>query len=136
MIGSHSQIYIDCVLDFKNTKYLKSIILESENPTLLKNIRKFFEHEPSIVQIPRLQWDQNVKNSLDVETLGYLTLNDIHKAHDLLREKTLSSLLKIFNLILEGVSHSENYLINCQNFENMIERLYQGFKEEMKILNC
>ena len=102
----------------------KTEINASENPSLFQKIDKYFESGPYLVQIPELQWNEDVV--LDEANLGYLTFNDIQKAHELIRRKTFFGLKKISNLIIKGASDLENYLVTCENFENMLSRLYQG----------
>ena len=109
------------------TSCLKIILTEinaSQNPTLFQKIDKYFESGPNLVQIPELRWNEDVV--LDEASLGYLTFNDIQKAHESVNRKTFFGLKKISNLIIEGVSDSENYLVRCENFENMLSRLYKG----------
>ena len=96
----------------------------SENPTLFHKIDKYFESGPYLVQIPELHWNEGIV--LDEASLGYLTFNDIQKAHESIQQKTFFGLKMISNLIIKGASDSENYLIRCENFENMLSKLYQG----------
>ena len=50
----------------------------------------------------------------------------IQSAHPPLRDRMLYGLNKIAYFINAGVSHEESYFINCDNFENLIENVYNG----------
>ena len=56
----------------------------------------------------------------------YLDYGHIQAAHPPLRDRMLYGLNKIAYFINSGVSEEESYFINCKNFENLIEKVYNG----------
>ena len=66
----------------------------------------------------------------------YLDYTHIETAHPPLRDRMLYGLNKIAYFINAGVSEEESYFINCENFENLIENVYNGKPIEFSTGYC
>ena len=55
----------------------------------------------------------------------YLDYDHIRAAHPPLRDRMLYGLNKIAFFINAGVSQEDSYFIKCDNFENLIEKVYK-----------
>ena len=107
---------------------LESLI--ENNPSLIKQIHQYFNTGPQVILLPVLQW--NYEQMPDFNEDGfYLDYNHIETAHPPLRDRMLYGLNKIAFFINSGVSDEESYFINCENFENLIENVYNG---KLKVL--
>ena len=104
--------------------------LIENNPSLIKQIHQYFNTGPQVILLPVLQW--NYEQMPDFNEDGfYLDYNHIETAHPPLRDRMLYGLNKIAFHINSGVSEEESYFINCENFENLIENVYNG---KLKVL--
>jgi len=61
----------------------------------------------------------------------YLNYDHILTAHPPLRDRMLYGLRKLAYLINFGVSKEESYFINCENFETLIEIVYNATTEDV-----
>ena len=52
--------------------------------------------------------------------------DDILRAHPPRRDRMLYGLNKIAYLINSGISEEESYFIQCENFESLIQGIYNG----------
>ena len=99
--------------------------LMNNNPSLIKKIHDYFNTGPQVILLPSLQW--NFEQMPDFNEEGfYLDYNHIETAHPPLRDRMFYGLNKIAYFINAGVSNEESYFINCENFENLIENVYNG----------
>ena len=64
----------------------------------------------------------------------FLDYEHIQTAHPPLRDRMLYGLNKIAFFINAGVSEEESYFIKCENFENLIEKVYNGKLNTLKVL--
>ena len=102
---------------------LESLI--ENNPSLIKQIHQYFNTGPQVILLPVLQW--NYEQMPDFNEDGfYLDYDHIEAAHPPLRDRMLYGLNKIAFFVNSGVSEEESYFINCENFENLIENVYNG----------
>ena len=107
---------------------LESLI--ENNPSLIKQIHQYFNTGPQVILLPVLQW--NYEQMPDFNEDGfYLDYDHIEAAHPPLRDRMLYGLNKIAFSINSGVSDEESYFINCENFENLVENIYNG---KLKVL--
>lgn len=96
----------------------------NNNPSLISQINKYFASDPQVILLPNLQWDFAVTPDFNEEGF-YLNYDHILAAHPPLRDRMLYGLNKIAFTINAGVSQQESYFINCENFENLIEKVYK-----------
>ena len=99
--------------------------LTENNPSLIKQIHQYFNTGPQVILLPVLQWDLAEKPDFNEEGF-YLNYDHIQTAHPELRDRMLYGLNKIAFFINAGVSEEESYFINCENFENLIDNVYNG----------
>ena len=99
--------------------------LIENNPSLITQIRHYFQTGPQVVLLPVLQWNYDQMPNFNEEGF-YLDYEHIQSAHPPLRDRILYGLNKIVFFINVGVSEEESYFINCENFENLIENVYNG----------
>ena len=59
-----------------------------------------------------------------------MNYDHILAAHPPLRDRMLYGLRKISFSIHKGVSLDESYFINCRNFEDLIEKVYEATTED------
>lgn len=94
-------------------------------PSLISQIQKYFTAGPQVILLPHLQWDFAAMPDFNEEDF-YLDYDHIQAAYPPLRDRMLYGLNKIAFSIISGVSEEESYFINCENFENLIDNLYNG----------
>ena len=99
--------------------------LTENNPSLIKQIHQYFNTGPQVILLPVLQWDLAEKPDFNEEGF-YLEYDHIQTAHPELRDRMFYGLNKIAFFINAGVSDEESYFINCENFENLIDNVYNG----------
>ena len=99
--------------------------LIEENPSLIKQIDQYFLVGPAVVILPKLEWDYADKPDFD-EKGFYLDYDHVMTSHPPLRDRMFYGLNKIAYHINAGVSEDESYFINCANFEDLIEKVYEG----------
>ena len=97
----------------------------NNNPSLIKQINEYFNTGPQVILLPSLQWDYALIPDFNEEGF-YLDYTHIETAHPNLRDRMFYGLNKIAYFINVGVSDEESYFINCENFENLIENVYNG----------
>ena len=56
----------------------------------------------------------------------YLDYEHILTAHPPVRDRMLYGLHKIAYFINKGVSSQDSYFLNCKNFEELVEKVYNG----------
>lgn len=100
--------------------------LIDNNPSLIRDINLYFSGDPAVVLLPQLQWDYN--NLPDFDTDGfYLDYDHIMNSHPPLRDRMFYGLNKIAYQINAGVNNESTYFINCANFEDLLEQIYNGW---------
>ena len=97
----------------------------NNNPSLISQIQKYFTTGPQVILLPVLQWNYEQMPDFNEEGF-YLDYEHIQAAHPPLRDRMLYGLNKIACFINNGVSEEESYFIKCENFENLIENVYNG----------
>ena len=97
----------------------------NNNPSLIKQINEYFNTGPQVILLPILQWNYEQMPDFNEEGF-YLDYTHIETAHPPLRDRMFYGLNKIAYFINAGVSEEESYFINCENFENLIENVYNG----------
>ena len=107
--------------------------LMNNNPSLISQIHKYFTTGPQVVLLPVLQWDYAQTPNFNEEGF-FLDYEHIQTAHPPLRDRMLYGLNKIAFYINAGVSEEESYFIKCENFENLIENVYNGKLNTLKVL--
>ena len=93
------------------------------NQSLITKIHQYFTGGPQVVLLPNLQWDFDLVPDFS-ENGFYLDYDHILTAHPPLRDRMLYGLNRLALLINLGVSEEESYFINCENFENLLETVY------------
>ena len=105
------------------------------NPSLMKKIHQYFSGVPQVVLLPHLQWDFELSPDF-TENGFYLNYDHILTAHPPLRDRMLYGLRRLASLINSGVPNKESYFIKCENFENLVESVYNcKLKQFLKSLN-
>ena len=89
----------------------------------MKKIHQYFSGVPQVVLLPNLQWDFDLYPDFNEEGF-YLNYDHILTAHPPLRDRMLYGLRRLASLINLGVSNEESYFIKCENFENLVESVY------------
>ena len=102
---------------------LNSLI--DNNPSLIQQIDLYFNGDINVVLLPRLEWNYELRPDFDEDGF-FLDYNHIMDAHPPLRDRMLYGLNKIAFHITSGVSKSESYFINCENFEELLSNIYDG----------
>ena len=119
-----SQLFnLDQDISTSDEAALESLI--ENNPSLIKQIHQYFNTGPQVILLPVLQWNYEQMPDFNEEGF-YLDYDHIEAAHPPLRDRMLYGLNKIAFFINAGVSEEESYFINCENFENLIENVYNG----------
>ena len=97
--------------------------LMENNPSLMTKIHQYFSGVPQVVLLPNLQWDFDLYPDFNEDGF-YLNYDHILTAHPPLRDRMLYGLKRLAYLINLGVSNEESYFIKCENFENLMENVY------------
>ena len=97
--------------------------LMTNNQSLIRKIHQYFTSGPQVVLLPNLQWDFDLVPDFNEDGF-YLDYTHILTAHPPLRDRMLYGLNKLAFFINNGVSKEESYFINCDNFEQLIENVY------------
>ena len=119
-----SQLFnLDQDISTSDEAALESLI--ENNPSLIKQIHQYFNTGPQVILLPVLQWNYEQMPDFNEEGF-YLDYDHIEAAHPPLRDRMLYGLNKIAFFINTGVSDEESYFINCENFENLIENVYNS----------
>ena len=100
------------------------------NPSLIQQIDLYFNGDTNVVLLPRLEWNFELRPDFDADGF-YLDYNHIMDSHPPLRDRMLYGLNKIAFHVTSGVSKSESYFINCENFEELLGNIYNG-KQSLK----
>ena len=101
---------------------LQSLI--ENNESLIRKIHQYFTSGPQVILLPKLEWDFYLRPDFNGDGF-YLDYSNILTAHPPIRDRMLYGLNKLAYLINIGVSKDDSYFINCENFENLIEKVYQ-----------
>ena len=97
----------------------------SQNPSLIRQIDHYFTAGPEVVVLPHLRWDWNDEPDFNEE--GFcLTYDHILASHPPVRDRMLYGLYRIAYLITIGIPQEESYFMTCENFEDLIEKTYNG----------
>ena len=99
--------------------------LTENNQSLIRKIHQYFTSGPEVVLLPNLQWNFDMVPDFNEDGF-YLNYDHILTAHPPLRDRMLYGLKKLAYLINIGVSKEEAYFINCENFETLIQNVYNG----------
>ena len=108
--------------------------LMENNPSLMKKIHQYFSGVPQVVLLPNLQWDFELYPDFNEDGF-YLNYDHILTAHPPLRDRMLYGLRRLASLINLGVSNEESYFIKCENFENLVESVY-NCKPKLLLKSC
>lgn len=92
----------------------------------MKQIHQYFTGELEIVLLPQLVWDEDQKPNFNQDGF-YLDYEHILAAHREVRDRMLYGLNKISFFINKGVVSQDSYFINCENFEELIAKVYHGW---------
>ena len=111
--------------DISNSDEAALETLTENNPSLIKQINQYFHGGPVVVLLPRLEWNYEVRPDFNEDGF-YLDYDHIMTSHPPLRDRMFYGLNKIAYFINAGVSEEESYFINCDNFEELIEKVYDG----------
>ena len=107
--------------------------LIEENPSLVKQINQYFLSGPVVVILPKLEWDYADKPDFDEEGF-YLNYDHVMTSHPPLRDRMFYGLNKIAYFVNAGVSENESYFMDCANFEDLIESIYEGTLSEVYLV--
>lgn len=84
--------------------------------------------------MPLLQW--NYEDQPDFNEDGFhIDYELIHLAHPPLRDRMLYGLHKVSTAILDGISVNTNYPIRCNNFEPILQQIYDMTTEDVIDIN-
>ena len=95
---------------------------EDEYPTLIRQLKLFFNEGPNIVALPTLQWDNQYKPDFEADNF-FLTFDHIRKAQKDSSEAMMTGLAKISELIIQ--SSLKDFSLPCDNFEDTMSDLYE-----------
>ena len=96
--------------------------LEDEYPSLIRQLKLFFNEGPIIVVLPTLQWDVEDKPDFQAENF-FLTFDHIRKAQKDSSEAMMTGLARISELIIQ--SSLKDFSLPCESFEDTMSDLYE-----------
>jgi len=97
---------------------------------LISDIKKYFTHGPEVVLLPALQWNYEDMPDFDADGF-YLDYGHILTAHPPLRDRMFYGLKRLAFIINDGVINDDSYFLNCYNFEQTLEQMYQETTEDI-----